>query len=49
MEDESKITNIEISNSHINAPVGTSGITYSQITVSCPDSKKVVIGEICLP
>ena len=44
MEDEPKIeNNISISNSPnspINAPVGTSGVTDSQVTVSGSDSKK---------
>jgi hypothetical protein len=41
MADEPKITNnINAPNSHINAPIGTSGVTNSQVTVSSPDAKK---------
>ena len=52
MEDEPKIeNNISISNSPnspINAPVGTSGVTDSQVTVSGSDSKKGINWGNCL-
>lgn len=41
MADEPRITNnIDASNSHIYAPIGTSGTTNSQVTISSSDSKK---------
>jgi len=41
MADEPKVTNnINVSNSSINAPIGTSGTINSQVTVSSADSKK---------
>jgi len=40
MEDEPK--NINISNSHVNAPVGTSGATNSTVTTTSSDAKKGV-------
>ncbi len=41
MEDEPKIEQkIDISHSTVNAPVGTSGVTNSQVSNSSPDAKK---------
>jgi len=41
MADEPRITNnIDASNSHIYAPIGTSGTTNNQVTISNSDSKK---------